>query len=109
MTVNSCIFTREIYNHGRVGAYTDKFHKWQCIFECRQEAQEIKQKHTSSFHPIIPANERLPCKAPRIADVTNSRERSPTNQKLTSVYHMDPMAHKRVQTASKSYRHLEPT
>jgi hypothetical protein len=78
IAVNSCILRQEIYNHGRIGVYTDKFHKWWCIFECRHLAQEIEQKHTSSFHLIkpslrMPAKERLRCKVPRIADVTNPR------------------------------------
>jgi hypothetical protein len=47
MAVNSCIFTWKIYNHGRIGAYTHKFYKWQCIFECRHLAHETEQKHTS--------------------------------------------------------------
>jgi hypothetical protein len=51
----------------------------------------------------------MPCKVPWIVDITNPRERSPTNQELTCVHHMDPMAHKCAQTASKQHRHLELT
>jgi hypothetical protein len=49
----------------RIGAYTDKFHKWRCIFQCRQLEQEIDQKHTLSVQLINQslstlANEGLP-------------------------------------------------
>ena len=75
--------------HTRTGAYTDKFYKWRCIFECRHLAQEMKRKHISLIHAFPPQPMRgCHTDFSWIHDITNPREASPTNHTLPHQHHM---------------------
>jgi hypothetical protein len=86
--VNSCILPQEPCIHSRIGAYTDKFHQWQCKDECRYLAQEKGRKQTS----MIQAIQVQPIRGCHVGihlihDVLNPWEEDPMNQEPPRVSH----------------------